>query len=156
MTETFSTRQKVAMCAALGAGAILGASGLVVYQRLRDNVGLKVTGSDFSQEIASLTTHIERLRLDIESLKGVNLASRLGELGSERDLLFTGKILFNRSDGGEQEASQVGVEEELQVRGRGGGGQPAGPPGDHHQLQAQEEPELGLRANLRLRLQLRH
>ena len=82
----------MAVCAALGAGAILGASGLVVYQRLRDNVGLKVTGSDFSQEIASLTTHIERLRLDIESLKGVNLATRLGEFGSEIDLLFTGKF----------------------------------------------------------------
>ena len=56
MTETFSTRQKVAMCAALGAGAILGASGLVVYQRL--------------QSTTSLTTHKERL--DVESLKWVN------------------------------------------------------------------------------------
>lgn len=82
MTETFTTRQKVALCAALGAGAFLGASGLVVYQRLRDNVGLKVTGADFSQEIATLTTHIERLRQDIESLKGVgvlNVEPAVGE-----------------------------------------------------------------------------
>ena len=71
MSESLTTRQKVALCAALGAGVVVGASGLVVYQRLCQNVGLKVTGSDFSQEIATLTTHIERLRLDIESLKGV-------------------------------------------------------------------------------------
>ena len=50
---------------------VVGATGLVVYQRLSQNVGLKVTGQDFSQEIASLTTHIERLRHDIESLRGV-------------------------------------------------------------------------------------
>ena len=57
--------------AALGTGVMMGAVGLVVYQRLCQNVGLKVTGSDFSQEIATLTTHIQRLRQDIDSLKGV-------------------------------------------------------------------------------------
>ena len=59
------------MMAALGTGVMMGAVGLVVYQRLCQNVGLKVTGSDFSQEIATLTTHIQRLRQDIDSLKGV-------------------------------------------------------------------------------------
>ena len=48
----------------------MGAAGLVVYQRLSQNVGLKVTGQDFSQEIATLSTHIERLRQDIEVLRG--------------------------------------------------------------------------------------
>ena len=71
MSESLSTRQKVAMMAALGTGVMMGAVGLVVYQRLCQNVGLKVTGSDFSQEIATLTTHIQRLRQDIDSLKGV-------------------------------------------------------------------------------------
>jgi len=70
MSDTLSTRQKVALCAALGTGVVMGATGLIVYQRLSQNVGLKVTGSDFSQEIASLTTHIERLRKDIECLRG--------------------------------------------------------------------------------------
>ena len=42
MSESLSTRQKVALCAALGAGAVVGATGLVVYQRLSQNVGLKV------------------------------------------------------------------------------------------------------------------
>jgi len=70
MSETLSNKQKVALCAALGTGVFLGASGLIVYQRLRQNVGLKVTGSDFSQEIATLTTHIERLRHDLECLRG--------------------------------------------------------------------------------------
>ena len=71
MSESLTTRQKVAMMAALGTGVMMGAVGLVVYQRLCQNVGLKVTGSDFSQEIATLTTHIQRLRQDIDSLKGV-------------------------------------------------------------------------------------
>ena len=34
MSESLSTRQKVALCAALGTGVVLGATGLVVYQRL--------------------------------------------------------------------------------------------------------------------------
>ena len=71
MSDSLSTRQKVALCAALGAGVVVGATGLVVYQRLCRNVGLKVTGQDFSQEIATLTTHIERLRHDIETLRAV-------------------------------------------------------------------------------------
>jgi len=71
MSDSLSTRQKVALCAALGAGVVVGATGLVVYQRLCRNVGLKVTGQDFSQEIATLTTHIERLRHDIETLRDV-------------------------------------------------------------------------------------
>eukprot|EP00092_Neocalanus_flemingeri_P029756 GFUD01032304.1.p1 GENE.GFUD01032304.1~~GFUD01032304.1.p1 ORF type:complete len:425 (+),score=92.78 GFUD01032304.1:53-1327(+) len=70
MSDTLSTRQKVALCAALGTGVMVGATGLVVYQRLSRNVGLKVTGTDFSQDIATLTTHIERLRQDIECLRG--------------------------------------------------------------------------------------
>lgn len=69
MSDALSTRQKVALCAALGTGVVVGATGLVVYQRLSQNVGLRVTGADFSQEIATLTTHIERLRQDIECLK---------------------------------------------------------------------------------------
>lgn len=67
--EILSLRQKVALCAALGTGVVLGATGLVVYQRLRYNVGLRVTGEDFSQEIATLTSNIELLRKDIEQLK---------------------------------------------------------------------------------------
>jgi len=70
MSEALSTRQKVALCAALGTGVVVGATGLVVYQRLCQRVGLRVTGEDFSQEIATLTTNIERLRLDIEHLRG--------------------------------------------------------------------------------------
>ena len=34
MSEALSTRQKVALCAALGTGVVVGATGLVVYQRL--------------------------------------------------------------------------------------------------------------------------
>lgn len=68
--EILSGRQKVALCAALGAGVVVGATGLVIYQRLNHNVGLKVIGPDFSQEIATLTTHIDLLRQDIELLKG--------------------------------------------------------------------------------------
>ena len=34
MSEALSTRQKVALCAALGIGVVVGATGLVVYQRL--------------------------------------------------------------------------------------------------------------------------
>ena len=80
MSESLTTRQKVAMMAALGTGVMMGAVGLVVYQRLCQNVGLKVTGSDFSQEIATLTTHIQRLRQDIDSLKGVvTVPDNLGE-----------------------------------------------------------------------------
>ena len=80
MSETLTTRQKVAMMAALGTGVMMGAVGLVVYQRLCQNVGLRVTGSDFSQEIATLTTHIQRLRQDIDSLKGVvNVPLNQGE-----------------------------------------------------------------------------
>lgn len=67
--EILSLRQKVALCAALGTGVVVGATGLVVYQRLRYNVGLRVTGEDFSQEIATLTSNIELLRRDIEQLK---------------------------------------------------------------------------------------
>ena len=81
MSESLTTRQKVAMMAALGTGVMMGAVGLVVYQRLCQNVGLKVTGSDFSQEIATLTTHIQRLRQDIDSLKGVvHVPQNHGEL----------------------------------------------------------------------------
>ena len=40
MSDSLSTRQKVALCAALGAGVVVGATGLVVYQRLCRNVGL--------------------------------------------------------------------------------------------------------------------
>ena len=32
MSDTLSTRQKVALCAALGTGVVVGATGLVVYQ----------------------------------------------------------------------------------------------------------------------------
>ena len=34
MSEALSTRQKVALCAALGTGVVVGATGLVVYQRM--------------------------------------------------------------------------------------------------------------------------
>ena len=89
MSETLTTRQKVAMMAALGTGVMMGAVGLVVYQRLCQNVGLRVTGSDFSQEIATLTTHIQRLRQDIDSLKGVvNVPHNLGEFLTGSEILF--------------------------------------------------------------------
>jgi len=68
MTE-LSDKQKLALCAALGTGVVLGASGLFIYQRLSQNVGLRVTGQDFSQEIATLSTHIQILRKDIDILK---------------------------------------------------------------------------------------
>jgi len=67
--DILSARQKVALCAALGTGVVLGASGLIIYQRLSHNVGLRVTGKDFSQEIATLHSHIQLLRQDIEELK---------------------------------------------------------------------------------------
>ena len=85
MSESLSTRQKVALAAALGAGVVVGATGLVIYQRLSQNVGLRVTGEDFSQEIASLNTHIERLRHDIETLK-VSVAAAEPEVTSGRPL----------------------------------------------------------------------
>jgi len=69
MEQLASNRGRLAMAAALGTGVVLGAAGLVVYQRMSQNVGLRVTGSDFSQELATLTTHIEALRADIEQLK---------------------------------------------------------------------------------------
>ena len=34
MADNLSTRQKVAMAAALGAGVVVGAGGIMVYQRL--------------------------------------------------------------------------------------------------------------------------
>ena len=169
MSETLTTRQKVAMMAALGTGVMMGAVGLVVYQRLCQNVGLKVTGSDFSQEIATLTTHIQRLRQDIDSLKGVvNVPLNQGEFlpqsgvnGVKHCLL----LLFRPDRGHQGACPEVRAEEELQVPGRvrGGGRGRCWPAGssDHlhdlHQLQLEtpEEPELGLRSDGRFRLQHR-
>jgi len=68
--EAVGPRARLALAAALGTGVVLGAAGLVVYQRMSQNVGLRVTGADFSQELATLTTHIAALRADIEQLKG--------------------------------------------------------------------------------------
>ena len=34
MSESLSSRQKVALCAALGTGVVVGATGLVIYQRM--------------------------------------------------------------------------------------------------------------------------
>ena len=48
-------------------------------------VGLRVTGADFSQEIATLTTHIERLRHDIESLQGAVNKSSIDVIETEDD-----------------------------------------------------------------------
>lgn len=70
MADNLSTRQKVAMAAALGAGVVVGASGIMVYQRLSQNVSLSVTGRDFSQELTTLSQSIDRLRKDIENLRG--------------------------------------------------------------------------------------
>merc|ERR1719450_41941 len=39
---------------------------------MSQNVGLRVTGPDFSQELATLTTHIAALRADLEQLKEGN------------------------------------------------------------------------------------
>jgi len=64
-----SNSQKVTLAATLGTGILVGAAGVAVYQRLNKNVSLNVTGKDFHQEIATLTTSIERLRQDIEELK---------------------------------------------------------------------------------------
>jgi len=68
--QAVGPRARLALAAALGTGVVLGAAGLVVYQRMSQNVGLRVTGADFSQELATLTTHIAALRADIEQLKG--------------------------------------------------------------------------------------
>jgi len=70
MADNLSTRQKVAMAAALGAGVVVGAGGIMVYQRLSQNVSLSVTGRDFSQELTTLSQSIDRLRKDIENLRG--------------------------------------------------------------------------------------
>jgi len=69
---------RLALAAALGTGVVIGAAGLVVYQRMSQNVGLRVTGPDFSQELATLTTHIAALRADLEQLKEGNGASAAG------------------------------------------------------------------------------
>jgi len=66
---------RLALAAALGTGVVIGAAGLVVYQRMSQNVGLRVTGPDFSQELATLTTHIAALRADLEQLKEGNSTS---------------------------------------------------------------------------------
>lgn len=68
--DLLSSRQKVAFAVALGSGVVVGAAGVAVYQRLSQNVSLSVTRGDFSQEIATLTTSIDRLRQEIEELKG--------------------------------------------------------------------------------------
>ena len=44
-----------------------------------------MTGADFSQEIATLTTHIERLRHDIESLQGAVNKSSIDVIETEDD-----------------------------------------------------------------------
>ena len=45
---------------------------------MSQNVGLRVTGPDFSQELATLTTHIAALRADLEQLKGSNSSTTGG------------------------------------------------------------------------------
>jgi len=69
---------RLALAAALGTGVVIGAAGLVVYQRMSQNVGLRVTGPDFSQELATLTTHIAALRADLEQLKEGNSSTTGG------------------------------------------------------------------------------
>jgi len=68
--DLISGRQKVAFAVALGTGVVVGAAGVAVYQRLSQNVSLSVTRGDFSQEIATLTYSIDKLRQEIEELKG--------------------------------------------------------------------------------------
>jgi len=68
--DLLSSRQKVVFAVAIGSGVVVGAAGVAVYQRLSQNVSLNVTRGDFSQEIATLTDSIDRLRQEIEELKG--------------------------------------------------------------------------------------
>jgi len=70
MADNLSTRQKAALAVALGTGVVLGAGGIIVYQRLSENVSLSVTGRDFSNELTTLSQSIDQLRKDIENLRG--------------------------------------------------------------------------------------
>jgi len=68
--QILTTKQKVVLAAALGTGVVVGATGLVLYQSLNQSVSLSVTGRDFSSELTTLSASIDRLRKDIENLRG--------------------------------------------------------------------------------------
>ena len=110
--DGLGSKGRLALVAALGTGVVIGAAGLVVYQvslanlffevanvllfniqRMSQNVGLRVTGPDFSQELATLTTHIAALRADLEQLKEGNNSSGVPALKSalKRESKYGGK-----------------------------------------------------------------
>jgi len=91
--DGLGSKGRLALAAALGTGVVIGAAGLVVYQRMSQNVGLRVTGPDFSQELATLTTHIAALRADLEQLKEGNNSSGVPALKSalKRESKYGGK-----------------------------------------------------------------
>jgi len=71
MIETvgLSGRQRAGLAAALGAGVLVGAGSLLLYQRLSRALELRVAGQDFSQDIASLHSSIQQLRQELESMR---------------------------------------------------------------------------------------
>jgi len=69
ITEGLSDKQKLAIAAAVGAGVCIGATGIIVYQRLSANVSRSVGNRDINKQLSSLSQTIESLRKDIEALK---------------------------------------------------------------------------------------
>lgn len=67
--EGLTDKQKLGITAAIGAGICVGAGGIIVYQRLSQNVSRSVGNRDIDKQLSSLSQTIESLRRDIESLK---------------------------------------------------------------------------------------
>lgn len=68
MADNLSTRQKVAMAAALGAGVVVGASGIVVYQRLSQVASSTVAYSSLVPLTVNLirNTHMRSIRRSLK------------------------------------------------------------------------------------------
>jgi len=90
ITEGLSDKQKLAIAAAVGAGVCIGATGIIVYQRLSTNVSRSVGNRDINQQLSSLSQTIDSLRKDIEALKNgrsdVPLKSALRQTSKYRHL----------------------------------------------------------------------
>eukprot|EP00088_Acartia_fossae_P009364 TRINITY_DN14521_c0_g3_i3.p1 TRINITY_DN14521_c0_g3~~TRINITY_DN14521_c0_g3_i3.p1 ORF type:complete len:412 (+),score=106.46 TRINITY_DN14521_c0_g3_i3:33-1268(+) len=69
LSEGLTDKQKLGIAVAIGAGVCVGATGIIVYQRLSENVSRSVGNRDIDKQLSSLSQTIESLRKDIESLK---------------------------------------------------------------------------------------